>query len=362
MADKDAMLKKLNSMSQSDLQRAVIDSAKKIGAVKHQLKQKDKLIADFTSQREKTKREADKIIASAKEQAQLITEDAEKKEAQAKKRIEEVDAEVARKLTNANAAADSIVESRLNEAKSEIEKIEARREEAKHSAIALNKNIIERYDTLITEVEEQISRFKDMQESLNDFNVDIEAEDFKKFNMSDYVTTTKPEKKATVRAKDVVEEVETTVKPILDVDNDDTELNDEDLEALAYVFDDEEDFDEVEEEEVPDLDDSELISDDDLAFLKEDFDFSELSFDDEETDEVDDDDIFADGKMKSFTDSFMAVRASDDDDDDLDDLDIDSILDDDDETEVDETPKVNIPARRRRRSNRSNPSHWISQS
>lgn len=357
MADKDAMLKKLNSMSQKDLQRAVIDSAKKIGAAKHQLKQKDKLIADFTSQREKTKREAEKIISSAKEQAKTITADATKKEAEARKRVEEADAEVARKLANANAEADSIVESRLAEAKSEIEKIENRREEAKRSAIALNKNIIERYDTLITEVEEQISRFRDMQESLNGFNVEIEAEDFKKFDMSDYVTSAKPEKKTKVQLPDIAP----ATKPVLDVDNDDTELNDEDLEALAFVFDDEEDFEDVEEEDLPELDDSDLISDDDLAFLQEDFDFNDLGgFEDVE--EETDDDTFANGKMKSFTDSFMAVRPTEDDED-LDDLDIDSILDDDEEEEDDESAKMTLPPRPRRgrRSNRSNPGHWITQ-
>lgn len=359
MADKDAMLRKLNSMSQSDLQRAVIDSAKKIGAAKQQLKQKDKLIADFTSQKEKTKREAEKIIAAAKEQARSITEDAEKKEAQARHRIEEADAEVSRKLTNANAEADSIVESRLAEAKSEIEKIENRREEAKRSAIALNKNIIERYDTLITEVEEQISRFRDMQESINSFNVEIEAEDFKKFDMSDYVTTTpKPAKKS----KAVSEEIIEVAKPILDVDNDDTEIDDEELAALAFVFDEDEDFDdESEEEEIPDLEESELITEADLAFLEEDFDFNDISgFKDVVAEDIeeDDDDIFANGKMKSFTDSFMAVRATDDDDD-LGDIDIDSILDDDDDEEPVPAPKVTVPARRHRRSNRSHPGQWL---
>lgn len=369
-------VERLNSLSQEQLKKLVLDSAQKVGSAHEEIKkkeevieqknkqllQKDKLIADFTSQKERSKREAEYVITKAKEQAKQIEANATKLEEAAKKHIQECEEEIARKLSNANAQADSIVESRLTEAKNEIERIETQREEAKRSAIALNKNIIDKYNTLIEDVEKQISSFKDMQQNLSDFSIEIEAEDFKKFNMEDYVTTS-----SRVKTSSSTSKTELSVKPIIDVDNDDTDLNDIDLDNLAYIFDEEEDLadmgDDFEETDGP-----ELLSDDDLAYLQEDFDFdTEFDIEDNSSDDLDDftadDDLFSDGTMKSFTDSFMAVRSSDDDDD-LDDIDIESILDDDDdvdeETAVSETPKVNIPARRRRRSSKNNNgSRWI---
>lgn len=377
-----------NTMTKPDLQEALLDCAKKLSDANKQIQQKDKLIADFTSQRERANREAEQVLTAAKEQAALIRKEADRREEEAEKRIAEVNADVARKIANANAEADSIVESRLNQARADIENVESRREEAKRSAIALNRNIVERYDSLISDVEEQISRFKDMQQSLNDFNVDIEAEDFKKFNMDDYVTPKAPapskKNKPAVPTSEMPststrKHVTPSVKPVIDVDNDDVSLGDEDLEALSYIFD--EDFvdEEPEEEEIEELDDTELLSDEDLAFLNSDLDLNvdmELSDDDDifsdigDSDSDDDDDLFANGKMKSFTDSFMAVRSSDDDDDDFDDLDIDSIFDDDDDEQEPPTPapKIAVPTHRQHRSGRrgngrgsnGNPGRWLS--
>lgn len=359
--NKDAIVERLKNLTRPELQGMLVDSAKKLGAAQKQIQQKDKLIADFTSTRERAKREADVIIAEAQEQARKMRTEAARSQAAAEAKIEEAETEVARKLANANAEADSIVEARLNQAKVEIRQLEERRDATKRSAIALNRNIAEQYDTLIEDVEKQISRFRDMKEKLVTSALEIEAEDFKKFDVADYVTTVAPAKEEKPEPSHAKASVETTVKPILDVDTDDIQLEDDEIGALAELLED--NFDEPDEDEsgiVMESDDT-LVTDDDLAFLNSDFDFDMDFGNDDEAEGVDEDDIFADGKMKSFTDSFMVVKPTDDDDD-LGELDIDSILDDDDDffSEPEEEPaRLNIPPRRSRRSGGASKSTWL---
>lgn len=352
---------RIQSMSRNELKDLLVASSRKLGQAQAAIVQKDRLIADFTSQRERAKMDAEKLMEQARTQAKSIKEEAKLLEEQAERRVEEANAEVARKLANANAEADSIVQSRLTQAQADIEKLEAKREEAKRAAIALNKNIAEQYDVLIKDVEGQLSAFKDMKDKLSDFNIDISSEDFKKFDMSDFVTiasTPSPQPAPTREAKKR-EPVAVVPKPVVDVEEDDMQLNDEDLEILSGVLSD--NFDEFEDghgvipedDEVADT----LLSDDDMDFLNsDDFDLSSLGFDDDDLSDFDDDDVYADGKMKSFTDSFMKVAPSDSDDD-LSDIDIDSILDEDDEV-IEEEPQIKIPPRPQRPHSNGAP-RWV---
>lgn len=404
MSDKKReVISQLNRWSVPELREKLLEVSKKLGEANRQIQQKDRLIADFTAGKEKTKREAEAIISSAQARAREIERATERSEAELHQKRAEVDAEVSRKLANAHAEADSIVEAQLNQAKSEIRALEARRDTVKRNTINLNTAIIERYDDLIEEISGQMSRFRDMKESLSTFNAEIESEDFKKFDIADYVTTT--ESKAatkTEKPKSASHRAASTgiASSILDVDNDDIEIGDEDLADLARVLysDPDPDEDELDDEIIDDGTD--IMDDDDLQFLTEefdlDFDLSGVMEDDEPStapvatapvaspaavmgnidDIIDDDlddDLFNDGTSKSFTASFMAVRPTIDDDDDLSEVDIDSIFDDDDfdfgVTDVADAipapapaadPSINMPVRRNRRNGTSRGGAWLS--
>lgn len=360
---------RIKKMSRNELKDLLVASSRQLGKAQAAIVQKDRLIADFTSQRDRAKQDADRLVEQARTQAQAIKEEAKLLEEQSERRIEEANAEVARKLENANAEADSIVQSRLTQAQADIERLEAKREEAKRAAIALNKNIVERYDELIDDVESQLSSFKDMKDKIESFNVEIQSEDFKKFTLSDFVTVPeepKAEPEPAEKSRPTMAEVDT----IMDVEQDDLQLDDDDLEVLAEVLSD--NFDEVYDDSgVIDEDDmtDTLLDDADVDFLtSDDFDLSDIGLDmdddgldafgEVETEEVVEE-TYSNGKMKSFTDSFMAVAAVEDDaDEDLTDVDVESFLDD---VEVEAAqPTINIPKRRNSASSRkSGSAHWV---
>lgn len=258
MADKNALIARFNAMDEDELRSLLLESVKKLGQVQQQLaatketsnaerekleqqitqlqntqqayrnklgeyagalkkhnaalaqareqlvikngqiSQQNKLISDYSSNRDAERRKASNIIEQARarasaiereaeKQAEAITSEAEQARARAERRVREADAEVADKLTSANAEADNIIAMRLQQAKHDIENIETRREMSRRSAIKLNRNIITRYDSLSNDISSMIGTIGDMQSKLEEFNGDIETENFKNFDINEYV-------------------------------------------------------------------------------------------------------------------------------------------------------------------------------
>lgn len=374
MADRDAILAKLQRLDKSQLQGMLVNSARELGKAQKQIEKKDALIADFTSQRERNKRQAAAIINDAKRKADAMKDDARRLQQEAEQRSADVEEEVSKKLANANAEADSIVETRLAQAQNDIRRLEERRDASKRSAIKLNKNIIDQYDKIITGVEDQISGFRDMQQKLRQFNADIESEDFKKFDVSDFVTITqKPDDDDFIDSK--YGNAKATVNSALEhVSMGDLELNDDELSALSGILGnngDDLDFSDALEadDDSSDNGEDEYDFDYDTDVVNDDFNFDDAD-DDDDDDDNDDDGNFSDKTMKSFTDSFMAVpgKSQDDDDDYFDDADddddsLDSLIDDSDDiprTSSNTSKKqLNVPKRKHGRRNGGAPSQWL---
>ena len=163
-------------------------AAKQLGIYRRQIAEKDRVIANYTSKKEQAESEAQKIIAEARVREASILEEAEKvkNSAQAVKAEAEREAQITK--GNANAEADAIIETRLAEARGKISELEGKRDEAKRSAIALNQNVADSYAEIIAHLEENISNIKDLQSRLMVVSSEIEAEDFKKFEMSEFVS------------------------------------------------------------------------------------------------------------------------------------------------------------------------------
>lgn len=372
-------------------QKQIEDLQVQVEKQQEELAKKDRLIADLTAQKSRAQLEANGIIAEARQQEKAIRTKAEALKADAERRAREMDDEVSRRMENAEAEADSIVETRLLQAKTDIEKLEGQRNEAKRMSTNLNANIIEAYDELIDQMNVQLSEMKDMQVRLQDLSSVIDIEDFKKFDINDYVSSSvmeEPEKPLdavsikddddgdlfsltqldaltdSVRESDnyavkyepKIEE-QTKEAEVFPVDKTPKETEpqeptvqynkkiEEDIKLEktkpAVVLDTESSFGNDDDDEDDDVFDFELNDDSDF---EEDDDFSNLdafaaALDDDEQvedddldeeDVFDDVDVYDDGKAKSFTDAFMAVSptVSQDDNDDIDDFDFDDILDD----------------------------------
>lgn len=345
----------VNEMSRNELIALLMSSAEQLGEAQKQIRKKDKLIADFTSQRERAKIEAEAVVDEAKRKARAIRTEASEIQRAAERRVEEANAEVARKLANANAEADSIVQTRLTQAQGDIELLEAKRDRTKRETISLNANIAEQYDSLIADVEAQISSFRDMKEKISGYNVEIESEDFKKFSVSDYVTPAlaKARKNEDDEDEDEFEDDVISRRPVIDVEQDDLTLEDDDLTILSESLDYYEEDDVDTHGIIPDEESAEvLLSENDLAFLEDDdFDIASFSMDEEEDDEeeIDEaDELFNTAGGKSFYDEFV----ENDDDLDLSGIDFDSMLDGDATAIEEDEPvsSIKVPPRRRRGS------------
>ena len=153
-SNQDAVIEQLMALDKRTL---ATRAAKQLGKYQKQIVKKDKLIADLTAQKSRAQLEADSIINDARQQASAMSEEARNAKADADRRLQAAIDEASRKVSNANAEADSIVETKLAQARADIERLETRRDEAKRTAIALNKNIIEEYDMVSAKIAEQIS-------------------------------------------------------------------------------------------------------------------------------------------------------------------------------------------------------------
>lgn len=247
-----------------------------------EIENKDKLISDYSIKREELKAQANKLMREvklransiekeAKRRADAITSEAVKQRTQAEKKIREADAQVANKLANANAEADSIIETKLIEAEDEIRALEAKRAQAKKRALTFNKSVVNQYDGIIRGVSGTINDIEKMKRQLVQSSREIERENFKRFEIDDYVSTV-----GHARSSSSLDDygLSTTKRKrksktsYLDYDEDDS------------LYD---------------------LSDDDLSFLN-----------DDEDDDMDADYEpmrMSDGKKAlSFTDSFMAVK------------------------------------------------------
>lgn len=341
MADRnqEAVIEQLMALDKRTL---ATRAAKQLGKYQKQLIKKDALIADLTAQKSRAQIEADGIISDARQNARAMSEEARVAKADAERRLQEASYEADRKVNNAQAEADSIVETRLLQARQDIEKLEARRDEAKRSAIALNRNIIEEYDNIADKIAAQISGIKDMQTRLRELSATIESEDFKRFDINDYVSS------STAAA---------VPKSSFIFSDDEDLLAETDIRKFSGIDDDDDYAPVVRRKEEPEDDDFDFDDMDDLDFdddLDDDPD-DDISADDlsDFADELDSD-TFSGGRPKSFTDAFMAIAPTMGDDD-IDDFDFDDdILDDDD----DDTPLV-VPQKPNRSQRKGGPARWL---
>lgn len=418
--NKNSVIEKLQSLDNEQLQKMLVESARKLGQAQKQIEKKDKLIAEFTSQRERTRRRAESIIDNARLQAEQIKAESQKAEKESQKRIDSTNAEIAQKLANANAEADSIVESKLAKAKKDIKKLESQRDEAKRTAIQLNKNIIERYDELISDVQGQLAGYKDIQDKLDKLNVDIESESFTKFDINDFIASSNTGDNRSFELSRNAPHI--TADEVQKAQPARISLNDDELKALNLIMGDtDEEDNDVTHDSLSAQDDNNIFfdaddivsepkknapnaparssnpsSDDDFlsdalnlpptvtstpqtpdGHQKQHSDNSSPKNDSAPNSKV----VLDDKTFKSFTDNFPVVSdkdKSDDADFDLNDIDIDALLDDDNLDDLmksiqadndvptpkstvghPQTPQLTVP-KRRSRSGNGHPAQWLS--
>lgn len=352
MADKnqEAVIEQLMALDKRTL---ATRAAKQLGRYQKEIVRKDKLIADLTAQKSKAQIEADGIINDARQNARAMSEEARVAKADAERRLQEASYEADRKVNNAQAEADSIVETRLRQARVDIEKLEGRRDEAKRAAIALNRNIIEEYDNIADKIAAQISGIKDMQTRLRELSATIESEDFKRFDINDYVSSstvaaTTASKSSFIFGDDEEDLLaETDIRKFSGIDDDDDDYAPVVHAKKSAPVVEEDDLDDFDFDDMDDLDFDDDLDDD----MDDDISAADLS---DFADELDDEDTFTSGRPKSFTDAFMAIAPTMDDDD-IDDFDFDDdILDDDD----DDTPLV-VPQKPNRSQRKGGPARWL---
>ena len=292
-------------------------AAQRLGKYQKELQKRDRLIADLTAQRDRAEEEASEIIKDAHRQAYMIKQEAQAVKDRAEHKLQKVEEDVARKIANANAEADSIVETHLSAASSKINELEGKRIEAKRMALVLNSNIDDECEHMLEKLENYMSGIRDLQAKIHEISADIEAEDFKTFDMRDYITP----KKQTVE-----------VAPQTEIEEEkNTTFDEDDFAVLGDLLSEEasssSDYTYIPEE--PEEKESDVLE------TEKDEEAYEDKYEDDDLDFSDIDDIIAENKaeeqpkedMKSFTTAFMAIDDSDDEDD----LDFDDILDKDDD-------------------------------
>ena len=183
LIDRLMSMSKIEIIKQSTMQVKTLQS--KLTDAAADIAQKDMLISELSLEKEQNALRRDKILTAANDEAKRII-------MKAKEVAEEANETSRRKIANAEAEANSIVDARLNSAKREIQALEDQRASEKRKTSDFFKNIAGEYDLFIQKTEGLLANIKDMQEDAELTAKSVEAEKFTKFNITDYVSPTSP--------------------------------------------------------------------------------------------------------------------------------------------------------------------------